>query len=97
VAESLSLSKIEQMKKPYAFVTGISKGVGKSVAIKLINAPNEKLGRHPDKVAEDIIRLTRKNRPILNSGGISKLLYVLNRISINTCFRLSAKRHREKV
>lgn len=61
------------------------------------NTLNEKLGMHPDKVADDIMRLTRKNKLTLNSGWVSRFLYLLNRISINVCLKLSKKRHQNKV
>jgi short-subunit dehydrogenase len=57
------------------------------------SAFNEKLAMHPDKVAFDIIRLMKKNTLSLHSGWVSKLLYVLNRISIKSCFMFSKKRH----
>ncbi len=58
---------------------------------------NENAGLDPDLVADDLIRLTRKNVFMLNSGRFSKFLYVLNRISPGLCRWLSTMKHRERV
>ncbi len=55
------------------------------------------LNMTPDHVANDIIKLTRSNRFVINSGWVSKLMSILNRVSPKICFWISIQRHKRYV
>ena len=61
------------------------------------NELEQKIGILPEKVADDIIKLSKQKRFFLNSGRVSQLLYMLNKISISFIIWLSKKRHKDKV
>jgi len=48
----------------------------------------------PERVANDILKLTKRNRLVAHSGTMSKIMYLLNRLSPRMCFELSKKKHR---
>ncbi len=48
----------------------------------------------PDHVANDIIKLTRSKRFMINSGWVSKLMSIFSRISPKLCLFISIQRHK---
>lgn len=56
-----------------------------------------KLGLSPDNVADDLLRLVKKNSFFINSGRVSKLLCLLNKMGPAMTIWLSKRRHGKKV